>query len=170
MPAVFGAWSWMGGKRCPFDDDSQVSKSSRKYKHGKRVGRRELVEKLKALEIKDVERASSRAKPCPYHSWWERLCESIGNDDFDDDGLDEETDKWEFVDEWDVCKRPCAHNGNHKGVYALNRQAFAIHARVLGRKHKDSDSHLRPHPSSKLKRCAAKKNGRDALRDFEGRK
>lgn len=156
MPEVFGGWSFPGGKRHPFAyEDSQLLKYSRKYKYGKRVGRREVVEKFKALSI-DHESAYNLTTLCASCAWWE--------DDFiDDDDIDED----EF---WDRdCEAPCRDLGdlNVKGVYTINRKAYLIHARAVRHEVKDFDSHLRRHRTSKQKRCEAKKNGRQALRDFE---
>lgn len=160
MPAVFGGWSYPGGKRVPYVfEDTEVLKYSRKYKHGKRAGRREAVEKFKALSI-DHERAYSLTPSCSFCTFMED-----DSSDYDDD-MDED----EFWD-WD-CELPCQSSGcwlNVKGVYTINRQAFLIHARVVGREHKLFDSHLRRHRTSKQKRCEAKKKGREALRDFEAR-
>lgn len=157
MPEVFGGWSHPGGKRAPFAyEDSQLLKYSRKYKYGKRVGRREVVEKFKALSI-DHERAYKLTTLCPLCAWLED----------DSSEYDDDWDEDEFWD-WD-CEVPCQYFGklNVKGVYTINREAFLIHARAVGHEVKDSDSHLRRHRTSKQKRCEAKKNGRQALRDFE---
>lgn len=155
MPEVFGGWSFPGGKRHPLWEDSQVLKYSRKYKYGKRVGRREVVEKFKALSI-DHESAYNLTTLCSVCAWWED--DSCEYDDDMDDG------PWD----WD-CELPCRDRGdlNVKGVYTINRKAFLINARVVGHKVKDFDSHLRRHRTSKQKRCVAKKNGRQALRDFQ---
>lgn len=160
----------MGGHRYPFNrfsvfqDESEVRKYARKYKNGKRVGRRELSEKFKALEIDNFERWATGIPYCDYCAWelmWLAKCEEeeddehdryMNDNDFDCEGLC----KWKVSAPW----------GHTRGVYALNREAFAMHD-AHRRKGRASASQSRGHRSSGQKRFALKKDARSALRDFK---
>lgn len=174
MPAAFGAWYWMGGNRIPvhdsslFQNEEEVRKYTRKYKSGKQVGSRELSEKFKALEIDDWDRWVRGIGYCEYCDWelkWFETCEEKEDDEHDP-----------YMYEHGECSGGLClwlvdglSFGHTRGVYALNREAFAIHD-AHRRKGRSSAPNMRRHRTSGQKRSALKKEARNALRDFDSRK
>jgi hypothetical protein len=165
MSAVFGAWFWPGGKRAPLEvfTDSDALNYSRKYKHGKQVGRRETVEKLKALKTSHQRAIRLRRQFAKeFESHYELLeKEFAGREEFmDEDPRVAELEDLFFGWCW-CCFNPI-------GMYTINRPAFLMNQRVAayGSEHKDCEPHLRRPRSSKQKRSATKKNPWEALREF----
>jgi hypothetical protein len=80
----FGESRQPGGKWWSSDEDSKMVKYSPKYKHGKPVGRREVVEKFKALWLDDLERAFNGGKEFPDHTRnWDNLqCNTVNRKHF----------------------------------------------------------------------------------------
>lgn len=79
MPTDYRNWRQPGGKWYSSDEYPRMVKYSPKHKHGKPVGRREIVEKYAALGFFALERDFNGGKEFPEHSQFWSPAELIVN-------------------------------------------------------------------------------------------